>query len=609
MRANQLEQARVDRRPDRGARAGPCAGGAARDRRLGRAEPRHVLDRHLDPQLRALLLGGVDDGDGPEVAWSPSRRRPNSSWSSASTSSSGARRRPSCARLASRLRRAGACLAPPRKRATSSSGRCVADRPIRCSGRRRVPAQRLEPLERQRQVRAALAGDQRVDLVDDHRVHRRQPLARVRGQQQEQRLGRGDEDVRRLAQEARALAGRRVAGADGDLGRGHRRRRAAARRWRCRPAARAGCARRPPPAPSAARRRARGSAPCVGGGGSNISRLRHQRKAASVLPLPVGARISVDSPRAMAGQPSCCGRVGAGNAPANHSRTAGWKSSRDDATSRSYVNGICQPEAGARRAPGIVHCRRHSIIGSWVMPEKDSSTRNPASPSEWKSANRKSARHARPARGRSRAGAAARIVPAGTHRDAAAARTDDARGTQAAAEAGHRGTRPPDYRIVEAVTPVMHAVLDYHEATKHSFQPVRAVPRLSRLGRRSPIPSGATTARRALHCRATRCGRRALRRALRRRCAARAARLRRRRRVSALFDGSVRLEAAPDESLGAARQSLERQPSPHRVLVVWNWSRVPLRPARARAGDAMPCSSAERATAARADGRHVSGRR
>ena len=59
------------------------------------------------------------------------------------------------------------------------------------------------------------------------------------------------------------------------------------------------------------------------GGGSNISRLRHQRKAVSVLPLPVGARISVDSPRAIAGHPCCCGRVGAAKAPLNHARAAG----------------------------------------------------------------------------------------------------------------------------------------------------------------------------------------------------------------------------------------------------------------------------------------------
>ena len=42
---------------------------------------------------------------------------------------------------------------PPRKRAISSRLRCVADSPMRCSGR---PTSALEPLERQRQVRAAL---------------------------------------------------------------------------------------------------------------------------------------------------------------------------------------------------------------------------------------------------------------------------------------------------------------------------------------------------------------------------------------------------------------------------------------------------------------------
>src|SRR5262245_34475922 len=63
------------------------------------------------------------------------------------------------------------------------------------------------------------------------------------------------------------------------------------------------------------------------GGGSNISRFRHARNAVNVLPLPVGARMSVDSPRAMAGQPSSCGRVGDGNDATNHSRTDGWNRS------------------------------------------------------------------------------------------------------------------------------------------------------------------------------------------------------------------------------------------------------------------------------------------
>jgi hypothetical protein len=37
--------------------------------------------------------------------------------------------------------------------------------------------------------------------------------------------------------------------------------------------------------------------------------LSDHRKAASVLPLPVGARISADSPRAIAGHPRRCGVV------------------------------------------------------------------------------------------------------------------------------------------------------------------------------------------------------------------------------------------------------------------------------------------------------------
>ena len=47
-----------------------------------------------------------------------------------------------------------------------------------------------------------------------------------------------------------------------------------------------------------------------------------QRKAVSVLPLPVGARISVDSPRAIAGQPCACGGVGASKEARNQSATA-----------------------------------------------------------------------------------------------------------------------------------------------------------------------------------------------------------------------------------------------------------------------------------------------
>ena len=55
-----------------------------------------------------------------------------------------------------------------------------------------------------------------------------------------------------------------------------------------------------------------------------MTRLIAQRNAVSVLPLPVGARINVDSPRAIAGHPSVWGGVGAENDARNHSETAGW---------------------------------------------------------------------------------------------------------------------------------------------------------------------------------------------------------------------------------------------------------------------------------------------
>src|SRR5436309_2531944 len=61
-----------------------------------------------------------------------------------------------------------------------------------------------------------------------------------------------------------------------------------------------------------------------------MRRLMHQRNAASVLPLPVGARIRVESPRAIAGQPSTCARVGTGKVarvvmPHRHTHTlATW---------------------------------------------------------------------------------------------------------------------------------------------------------------------------------------------------------------------------------------------------------------------------------------------
>ncbi len=65
MRTHQLQQPRMNRRPDRAARPRGRRGPARNVFRLPHL--RHVLDRHLDAQIEPLLLRGVDDGDGAVV--------------------------------------------------------------------------------------------------------------------------------------------------------------------------------------------------------------------------------------------------------------------------------------------------------------------------------------------------------------------------------------------------------------------------------------------------------------------------------------------------------------------------------------------------------------
>ena len=77
-----------------------------------------------------------------------------------------------------------------------------------------IVAERGQALERQRQMRAALVRRQRMDLVDDHGPRGREHRAAGIGAEQDvERLRRGDDDVRRAAAHALALAARRVAGA------------------------------------------------------------------------------------------------------------------------------------------------------------------------------------------------------------------------------------------------------------------------------------------------------------------------------------------------------------------------------------------------------------
>ncbi len=73
----------------------------------------------------------------------------------------------------------------------------------------------VEARERQREVAAALVAHQGVQLVDDHGAHALHQATRAfRGEHQVQRLGRGDEDVRRALRDGRASRRRRVARAE-----------------------------------------------------------------------------------------------------------------------------------------------------------------------------------------------------------------------------------------------------------------------------------------------------------------------------------------------------------------------------------------------------------
>jgi len=80
----------------------------------------------------------------------------------------------------------------------------------------RLVGESLEPLDREREVRAALRAGDCMHLVEDQRPDTLQVLARARCKHQVERLGGRDQDVRRVPQHLRALLLRCVAGADGN---------------------------------------------------------------------------------------------------------------------------------------------------------------------------------------------------------------------------------------------------------------------------------------------------------------------------------------------------------------------------------------------------------
>src|SRR5215207_1244820 len=165
--ANELEQLRVDGRPDRLRPA--LSPGSEQVGQLGaRRGLAHVLDRDDDLEVELLRAAGVDEPDRATARHEA----------------------PDLLHRALRRRERDALDVP-------------VDEPD-------------EALDAEREVGAALRPGDGVDLVQDHRLDGSEHLAGARGEDQKERLGRRDQDVRWLAAHRLALLRRRVAGTDRD---------------------------------------------------------------------------------------------------------------------------------------------------------------------------------------------------------------------------------------------------------------------------------------------------------------------------------------------------------------------------------------------------------
>src|SRR4051794_7178039 len=102
-----------------------------------------------------------------------------------------------------------------------------------------------------------------------------------------------------------------------------------------------------------------------GGDGFRASRSRHHRKAARVLPLPVGAWISVCLPVEMDFQPPTWAGVGASKADSNQARTAGENGASGSSTGAVETGAVARAERG----------RVVAVTGGGVYPARGISIR------------------------------------------------------------------------------------------------------------------------------------------------------------------------------------------------------------------------------------------
>ena len=180
MSPDHLDEPGMNRRPDGAPRCGRCR----RPRRhlLDLSESRHVLDGDLDRQLDVLPRSRIDD---------PHRTRAPAVV---------------LAHLPS-AEKARDLLEGTLGRRKSYSLQTAGLAAVRS-------AKALQSLQREAEVRAPLRTGDGVNLIENHRLDAREHLAGLRGEEQIERLGSRDQDVRGMASHPRALRRRRVAAAD-----------------------------------------------------------------------------------------------------------------------------------------------------------------------------------------------------------------------------------------------------------------------------------------------------------------------------------------------------------------------------------------------------------
>ena len=311
---------RARRAPRRAARARLCATRSASAARVHEDERGAVLRDQLGDavvDLAPLLVGS--DGLRARPAAPRSRGRGRA----------GGRRRRSCSRGAPVCVDCARCR--PRKRATSSIGCSVAERPMRAAGRLLAQSASSRSSESARWLPRLSRISAWISSTMTVRTLRSSCAAALGREHQVERLGRGDQDVRRRARRIAARAAcvvSPVRSAGADL----RQRDAQSR------ARRRGCSveRRLEVALDVVAERlqrrdvddvdAASASACRRARASSASRCSRGTPPASCRSR-WARRSACRAPAAMRGQPASCASVGAPKRRSNQARTAGWKES------------------------------------------------------------------------------------------------------------------------------------------------------------------------------------------------------------------------------------------------------------------------------------------